>query len=112
MKTTDCCNTAECAPKDVATIRPAYQSRETEDGVTLSVALPGVERDGLGVTFHDEHLLVEGERKSGGERRYRLRLRLSPRLDGESIGASLADGVLSLNVPLRESAKPREITVG
>jgi len=112
MNSTDCCKTTECTAKDVATVRPAYQSRDTKDGVTLSVALPGVERNGLSVTFHDDHLLVEGDRSTGGERRYQLRLRLSPRLDGESIGASLADGVLTLSVPLRESAKPREIAVG
>lgn len=111
MNSTDCRNSTECRPGSTATVRPAYQSRNTDNGVTLSVALPGVDRDGLSVTFHDEHLLVEGARKLGGDRNYRLRLRLSPRLDGEAVGAALTDGVLTLTVPLRESAKPRRITV-
>ena len=111
MNSTDCCPNNECSTTDTATVRPAYQSQESADGVTLSVALPGVDHDGLSVSFHDEHLLLEGRRKIGGERLYRLRLRLSPRLDGESVGASLTDGVLTLQVPLRESAKPRQIAV-
>ena len=112
MNSTDCCQTTDCRPTGTATVRPAYKSRESDNGVTLSVALPGVDRDGLTVTFHDDHLLVEGTRKVGGDHDYRMRLRLSPRLDGESIDASLADGVLTLGVPLRESAKPRQIAVG
>jgi HSP20 family protein len=103
--------------------RPLFQSREDEDGATLQVALPGVKKEDLKLTFHQSSLKIEATRSdqvpqewkthrdTGGSRRYGLDVRLTSVFDGTKTTASLESGILTLHVPIREEAKPREIQV-
>lgn len=103
--------------------RPLFQSREDENGATLQVALPGVKKEDLKLTFHQSSLMIEATRSdevpqewithrdTGGGKRYALDVRLTSVFDGTKTTASLDAGILTLQVPLREEAKPREIQV-
>lgn len=94
-----------------------------ENGVHLKVALPGVRKEDLKLSIHESNLQIQAprhdripeswktHRDGGGTIRYELNARLTNRLDGSKVEASLEDGVLSLHLPLREDAKPREIRV-
>lgn len=90
---------------------PRMDLRETDQGIELSVELPGVDQKDLKVEFADDVLTLSGEKKSeadkkeGGyrfiERRYGAfsrSLRL-PGVDGEQIKATLKDGVLTIAAP-------------
>lgn len=103
--------------------RPLFQSREDENGATLQIALPGVKKDDLKLTFHQSSLRIEATRSdevpqgwkthrdTGGGKRYALDVRLTSVFDGTKTTASLEAGILTLQVPIREEAKPREIEV-
>lgn len=103
--------------------RPQFRISGNADGTTVSVALPGVRKEDLKLTLLESGLRVEAgrhdevpetwktHRDPGSVRRYGLDLRLGSRLDGTRTTAVLDAGVLTLQVPIREEAKPRQIQV-
>lgn len=103
--------------------RPQYRVTQDEDGAKLQVALPGVRKEDVKLTLHESNLEIEARRADTvpdewkthrpghPARRYALQLRLTRRLDGTQTSAAFEAGVLTLTVPLREEAKPREIAV-
>ncbi len=109
-------------PNEVVT-RPRFNTTEDESGVTLHVALPAVPKEDLKLTLHESNLRIEARRAdaipeawkthrdNGVANRYALDIRLTPRFDGTRATASLDAGVLTLRVPIREEAKPRQIEV-
>ena len=103
--------------------RPLVHTREDENGASLQVALPGVRKEDLKLTLHESNLTIEADRSdavpenwkthrgSNSPQRYELNVRLTSKLDGSKTTASFDGGVLTLQVPLREEAKPRQIQV-
>lgn len=103
--------------------RPSYNVVEHDEAYTIRVTLPGVAREGVEIALDDDVLTIKAtasdrvpetwrplhrERRPGN---YRLDLRLDGQVDGASIKARVADGVLELNLPKAEAAKPRKIEV-
>ena len=102
--------------------RPRFRSTEDDQGAILEVALPGVRKEDLKLTLHESNLRIEATRSDAvpGDWKthrdeiqgaYGLDIRLTRRFDGTKATASLNAGVLTLKVPLREEAKPRQIAV-
>ncbi|MES2920700.1 MAG: Hsp20/alpha crystallin family protein [Verrucomicrobiota bacterium] len=92
--------------------RPQFRITEDANGTSVHVALPGVRKEDLKLTLHESSLRIEARRTdTGSARRYALSLRLSSRLDGTKTAAALESGLLTLQVPIREEAKPRQIAV-
>lgn len=124
MNACDCpTEVAPATERSEATYRPQFRSHEDENGATLLVALPGVRKEDLKLTLLESSLRIEAKRSdvvpdswktsrdSGAVRRYSLDIRLTSRLDGTKTTAALDSGVLTLHVPVREEAKPRQIAV-
>ncbi len=121
-----CNRTAEIAstrePNETV-IRPRFTTSEDENGVTLHIALPAVPKENLKLTLLESNLKVEARRSDGTPetwktlrdngvaRRCGLDIRLTRRFDGTKATATLESGVLTLRVPIREEAKPRQIAV-
>lgn len=93
------------------------------DSYIVTVDLPGVARDTIDVTVQDQVLTVTAsrqvthqgddevlvaERASGQVQRT---LRLGRDVDTEAITATYADGVLTVHLPIAESAKPKRIEI-
>jgi HSP20 family protein len=103
--------------------RPQFRINENDTGTRVLVALPGVRKEDLKLTLLEGSLQIEARRDQkipegwkthrdpGAVRCYGLTLQLAPRLDGSQTTAALEAGVLTLQVPLREEAKPRQIHV-
>jgi HSP20 family protein len=110
-------------PTGTTATRPQYRTREDENGVTLQIALPGVRKEDVKLTFHESSLRIDATRGdtvpeaskayrgTGDIQRYALDLRLTNRLDGTKTTATIDAGVLTLRVPVREESKPRQIEV-
>jgi HSP20 family protein len=90
----------------------------------IKAELPEFKREDLNITFEDGILTLRGERKAGFdtsannvhrlERHYGSFTRsfaLPRTVDGNAISASYKDGVLTIRVPQREEAKPKQIEV-
>lgn len=114
---------APASEQNEVTIRPHFRTHEDENGATLLVALPGVRKEDLRLTLHEANLRIEAERSdrpeenwrtirdTGTARRYVLNVHLTARFDGTQAAASLESGILTLKLPVREEAKPREIQI-
>lgn len=103
---------------------PPCNAYEDEHGFHIKVALPGVDRQDMNILFENGVLTVKGARKESGTdngRRYFANeivwgdfsrsFRLPPYIDPDKAAASYKDGVLVLDLPKREEAKPRRIEI-
>lgn len=102
-------------------LHPPVDIYETDEGLTVVADLPGVERDALDVRVDDNILTIEGKTKhiAPGEpvwSEYRLlnffrQFELPEEIDQERITAELKHGVLTINLPKVERAKPRQVPI-
>lgn len=85
---------------------------EGADELLLLADLPGVEPDGLSVSFEAPELRIEGRRGSGDTASvYSRTFRVSEQLDPAGISAELNAGVLKLRLAKAAHTKPRKIEV-
>ena len=105
---------------------PAVDIYETDQReVVLKAELPEVKREDINITFENGVLTVRGERKYENdvkrenfqrvERHYGSFSRsftLPATVDASRISANYKEGVLTIRLPQREEAKPKQITVG
>lgn len=85
---------------------------EGTDELLLLADLPGVEPDGLSVSFEAPELRIEGRRGSGDTASvYSRTFRVSEQLDPGGITAELNAGVLKLRLAKAAHTKPRKIEV-
>jgi HSP20 family protein len=93
--------------------------------LVLKAELPDMKREDIHVTFENNVLTLKGERRLGEdvkrdnfqrmERYYGSFTRsftLPATVDGARITAAYKDGVLTIRLPQREEARPKQITVG
>ena len=114
MNSNTCCETTRSetvAEPAFVDALPAFFTRDEETGTRLQVALPGVKKEDLKLTFHDGTLQLEAIREAKTPLRYRLSARLAPRLDVNAVSANLEHGVLEVRVPLKAEAQPRSIAI-
>ena len=105
------------------TYLPAVDIRETAEGLHLQADMPGVDEQSLNVHLDNGVLTIEGqvdvkqyenlqpvytEYNVGN---YVRRFTLSNDVDTDRITARMRNGVLDLDIPKAERAKPRKITV-
>lgn len=102
---------------------PACNIFENEEGFTVQMALPGVEANQIAVQVENNILRVKGERKrseSEGHRWYMQGIgagafscvfNVPEYADHEKSVASYKQGLLTISLPKKEQAKPRQITV-
>ena len=85
---------------------------EGNDELLLLADLPGVEPEGLSVSFEAPDLRIEGKRGSGDSAAvYSRTFRVSEQIDPSGISAELAAGVLKLRLAKAAHSKPRKIEV-
>jgi HSP20 family protein len=104
-------------------LKPRYSVTGHKDAYEVRVELPGARKDSMRVNLDQNVLTIQAERKPiAGEgwktlRRelrelnYALRLKLNAPVNDAALTAKFEDGVLVLNLPVKETAKPRTIAV-
>jgi HSP20 family protein len=103
---------------------PPLDVFETGDTLVVKVELPGIDPEAVEVSVEDSTLTVSGSREFRQEteeqnyhrieRRYGAfsrSLRLPQTADAEKVDARFDKGVLTIEVPKREEAKPRRIEI-
>jgi HSP20 family protein len=105
------------------TYMPEVDICETRDSLWLWADMPGVDKDAIEVKLADGVLSIEGrvsvkdyENLSPVYTEYNVgnyarRFSVSPDVDAERIKARMSNGVLVLELPKTERAKPRKIEV-
>lgn len=114
--------TAESAMK--GNWSPAADILETPDKFQIIVELPGIDVGDVDITVENDVLTLRGEREFAepqNQQTYRRierlygpfarRIALPPKCDTTKIDASMRSGLLTIEVPKMEQAKPQRIEV-
>jgi HSP20 family protein len=125
MNTT--CSSPNCAPATSGVTeslrKPRYNIQGNAEAYEIRVELPGVPKGNVKLDLEDDILSVRAERSTTvpeglkalhrelSPLGYLLRLRLNTPVNEEQMTAKLEDGVLTLSLPIKEAAKPRQIPV-
>jgi len=93
--------------------------------VVVRAELPDMKREDINVTFENNVLSIEGERKfertnegdtyhrvERGYGSFRRSFSLPASVDAARVQADYKDGVLTVTLPRREESRPRQIVVG
>ena len=103
---------------------PSTDIYETDQGLTVVMEMPGVDKGNVDVGLENGVLTVEGRIDFGKYQdlqpvyseynigNYRRSFSLPETVDQEKIAAEMKDGVLKLTLPKAEKAKPRKIAIG
>jgi HSP20 family protein len=108
----------------ITTWAPAVDIFETEHELVVKADLPDIKPEGLDIRVENNILTIRGERKfekQVNENNY-LRVEraygsfsrsfsLANTVNSDAIKAEYKDGVLTLTIPKREEAKPKQIKV-
>jgi HSP20 family protein len=103
-------------------VTPIATVLENQDGYTLHVEMPGVNKDGLEMWVENNELTIVGRRtpptisgtiihRESRRENFRRAFELDPSIDAGKIGAKVEQGVVTLTLPKAEQVKPRKITV-
>lgn len=111
-------------PTEMGTYWPAVDVSETDENLVVKAELPGARSEDIDISVQGNTLTIRGEKKTeleGNEGRYRHVERrygsfqrtftLPSEVDAEKIEATHRDGVLTITLPKRETAKPHRIPV-
>jgi HSP20 family protein len=102
-------------------ISPPVDIYETGEGLVVKADLPGVSKQTLDVRVENNLLTIRGEatHAAPGDPIYReyglvnffRQFELNEKVDQSKISAELKHGVLTLNLPKAEEAKPKKIDI-
>jgi HSP20 family protein len=103
---------------------PALDAFEDKDKYVVTVEVPGLKKEDIHVSVHDGVLTISGERKSEidvkegtvhrTERfygKFSRSVTLPSAVKSDKVLASYKDGILNVEVPKADEAKPRNIEV-
>jgi HSP20 family protein len=103
---------------------PALDVYDDKDHLVVKVEVPGMKKDEIEISLHDGTLTVSGERKTEHEvkegqtfrseryfGKFQRSLTLPTAVDSTKVKAAYKDGVLTVELPKAEEAKPKQIEV-
>ena len=88
-----------------------YKTDSDEDGLTLTMNVPGYNKKLIDVIVSGDKLSIEGKAHSGDTEGFIHNFTISDNLDSDGIDATVIDGVLTVSIPYAEEVKPRKIEV-
>jgi len=103
---------------------PALDVYDDKDNFVVKVELPGMKKEDISLSLHDGMLTISGERtherkNDSGETfrseryfgKFQRSVALPALVDSTKVKASYKDGILTVDLPKSEEAKPKQIEV-
>lgn len=103
---------------------PAVDIEETDNEYIIRAELPGMKKEDIKINLQDNTLVISGERKRSFEEKGRTYHRvemaygrfervipLPAEVDVNKVKATYKDGILTVTLPKKEEAKPKEIEI-
>ena len=88
-----------------------YKIDSDDDGVTLTINVPGYNDKLIDVSVSGDSLTIEGKSHTGSTEGFNHTFTINDNLDADEIDATAIDGVLTVSIPYAEAVKPRKIEV-
>ena len=88
-----------------------YKIDSDDDGVTLTINVPGYNDKLIDVSVSGDKLTIEGKSHTGSTEGFNHTFTINDNLDADEIDATAIDGVLTVSIPYAEAVKPRKIEV-
>ena len=102
-------------------LQPKMDISEEDEKYVVTVDIPGLTKEDVGIKVESGMVKIEGERKAEQQGKYRHAERafgkfmrvfsLPDDVEAEGITAKVANGVLELQLPKSKKAQPREIKI-
>jgi HSP20 family protein len=103
---------------------PRVNVEESENSFEVTAELPGMDKKAISIEVQDGALAIRGEKNLENEKKeanynifershgkFERVFRLPKHVDINKIEAQYNDGVLKINIPKTESAKPKEVKI-
>jgi HSP20 family protein len=103
---------------------PAVDIAEDEQKYQITVELPGIGKDDVHVEIHENVMTIRGEKRSEREEKrqqsrwversygsFNRSFTLPANAAADRVNASFKDGVLTIELPKTEAAKPKLISI-
>jgi HSP20 family protein len=103
---------------------PAVDLYDHNDVVTVKAELPGMKKDDIDISLQEGLLTISGERKarrnveiagavaaSSSANRFQRTVKLPYSVDSGAVKAAYVDGLLTVELPKAEAAKPKQIKI-
>ncbi len=103
---------------------PTLDMHDDKDSLIVMVELPGMKKEEIDIALHDGVLTVSGERKMERENKegetfrseryfgnFQRSVTLPVAVNSGKVKASYKDGILTIDLPKTEEAKPKHIAV-
>lgn len=102
---------------------PLVDIYEDENQFVLKADMPGVKKENIDISLHDDKLEISGKINHNNEREETLKYRehrlynyyrsftVGNNIDSGKISANVENGVLTLTLPKKEEVKPRKIEI-
>ena len=99
---------------------PKVNVYEYDDKISIVAEIPGLDKKNVTVDVEDGVLTISGDKHgfddSGGkcitrelkQSSFKRSFNLGEHLDGDKVGASFKDGMLSISIPKKEPEKPKK----
>ena len=108
----------------MVTYAPRMNVTDMEDHIEVTAELPGLNRDQVKLEINDGVLTISGEKTDELEKKdrnlyiservfgtFRRSFQLPSQVDVNKVEASFKDGILNVNLPKVEEAKPKQIEI-
>lgn len=112
------------APRYFEHDAPVLSLVENQEGIQIRVEVPGMDKESLDLRFNQGILTIKGEfpkpelpegaellRQERQEGPFEKNIRLRNDIDPEGVNATLNEGILTIDLPIAEAAKPRQIAI-
>jgi HSP20 family protein len=103
---------------------PSIDVAETDDKITVTAELPGINQEEVDIAIADDVLTLKGEKKEEKEVKeenyhriersygsFQRSVRLPAGVKTDEIKAAYKDGILTITIPKAEEAKPKQIKI-
>src|SRR5581483_1272321 len=103
---------------------PALDVFDDKDNLVVKAELPGLKKEEINLSLHDGVLTLSGERKRETEKKegatfrseryfgkFQRSVTLPTTVDASKVNATYKDGILTVELPKAEEAKPKQIAV-
>ena len=99
---------------------PKVNVYEYDDKISIVAEIPGLDKKNVTVDVEEDVLIISGDKhgfdSDGGkcitrelkQSSFKRSFNLGDHLDGEDVGATFKDGMLSISIPKKEPEKPKK----